>query len=113
MTPSAYSLDIQAQIVTALCALHNFIRYWDPHELHEFDSVSQSYNDCFGVAVDVPQPASLGGVHVSAQEKNRAEVFRVSVANSMWVQYQSELAHRRQRRAWRRGEGVYNMHVSN
>jgi hypothetical protein len=89
--------------VTALCALHNFIRYRDPHELREFDSVSQSYDDCFGVAVDVPQPASLGGACVSSQEKNRAEVFRDGIAESMWVQYQSELACRRQRWAQRRG----------
>lgn len=106
MSPSAYSLDVQAQIVMALCALHNFIRYRDPHELREFDYVSQSYDHCFGVAVGVPQPASLGGARVSTQEKNRAEAFRNGVAESMWDQYQGELAHQRQRRARRRGGGV-------
>lgn len=78
--------------MTVLCVLHNFICYRDPHELREFGNISQSYDDCFGVAIDVPQPA-LGGAYVSVQEKNQAEVFRDNITKEMWMQYQGELAH--------------------
>lgn len=98
LIPSSYPMSVQAQVVTGLCALHNFIRYCDPHELRGFNSISQSYNECFGVAVEVPQ-AELGSGHVSAAEKTRSEVFRDAVAEEMWAQYQSELLRRRQRQA--------------
>lgn len=87
--------------MTALCALHNFIRFRDPSELRDYDNVSQSYDECFGVAVDVPQ-ADLGGSSVSVAERNQAEVFRNEVAAAMWTQYQGELEQRRQNRAAQR-----------
>lgn len=88
-------MSVQAQIVTGLCALHNFIQYRDPHELREFNNISQSYDECFGIAIEVPQ-AELGSGYISAAEKTRSEVFRDGVAEEMWAQYQGELLQRRQ-----------------
>jgi hypothetical protein len=92
-------MAVQAQLVTALCALHNFIRYRDPHELHAYKDVTQSYDNCFRIPVQVPQAqAELGGGYVSPGERTRAEAFRDRVAEGMWTQYQAELLRRQQRR---------------
>lgn len=83
--PSEYGMAIQARIPPALCAVHNFIRYHDEDEIHEFvlDLHDQNPGDIYGELAAGPAVRA---------EKERAEIRRDNIAQAMWESYQ-ELVH--------------------
>lgn len=74
----------------ALAAIHNFIRSYDPEEIL----------DLLGEAEDVqpgtrmPQTGDLAVGPARAAERALADGKRDGIAQSMWIQYQAELADR-------------------
>lgn len=88
-------MEIQALIPSALAALHNFIRQYDPSEIQMYDE---------DVPLDFqmdPRPESesesvgeLGTGRVSSGETTRANKRRDEIAHAMWEQYQAYLESR-------------------
>lgn len=76
-----YSPEIQAKIVLALCALHNFIRVHDSDDLDEGEIDEELER-----RTPVPCAEDLG-THVSQEERERASVLRDQIAHDMWDQY--------------------------
>ena len=88
--PPEFSMDIQAQIPPALCAIHNFIREHDRHELTHFDEDTVDLNS------GGPQDwGTLMSGTVQAAEKTRADARRDVIAEKMWQDYQAYLAAQR------------------
>ena len=90
-TPTDYDMGIQALIPSGLAALHNFIRQYDPEEIHEYDDV-----DDIEIDLQLGQQEStgeLGTGRVTAAETRRANVRRDQIASEMWDQYQDYLEH--------------------
>ncbi|KAF9455298.1 hypothetical protein BDZ94DRAFT_1180292, partial [Collybia nuda] len=85
-----YTLQTQAKIPLALCALHNFIRIHDPTDNAETsnDYLVGSTQTHFRTEIN---PDHLSG-HISRAEKNRASIMRDGIANAMWEDYQRHLA---------------------
>lgn len=81
----------QAEIVTALCALHDFIRIYDPDEIHDFDGLMDSVYMC-SVGSRVSEGLALGSSNISTAEKWQADHKRDRVAEEMWASYQQTLA---------------------
>lgn len=75
-----YSSEVQAKIVHALCALHNFIRIHDPDDL---DASTQE--ELARVPQD-PIAADFGGT-ISAGEQRQATSRRDRIAMAMWEEY--------------------------
>ena len=91
-------MDIQAQIPSALAALHNFIRDYDPEEIHMYDEDEES-DDSFEFPTNL-QPESageLGTGPATSDERARANKRRDKIAADMWEQYQDYLENRRAR----------------
>ena len=86
--PIQYSPTAQAQIVTALCALHNIIMVHDPRDVEtvRYKNICAE-DDGFGVA------ESVVGTSLNA-ERRAAEQARDEISASMWSDYQAELARR-------------------
>ena len=87
-TPLEYNMDIQARIPTALCAIHNFVRQYDPDaffdsELTEGDLSAELGGDELGVLGDGP---------VDAAERRQADQRHDNIAQEMWEDYQQGLA---------------------
>jgi hypothetical protein len=78
-----YSLETQTKIIPALCALHNFIRVYNPDEDMGVEELSAR----------APRRSQEDFSHqgVSAQEKARANTKRDVIAKEMWAQYQEHL----------------------
>jgi len=78
-----YSLETQTKIIPALCALHNFIRVYNPDEDMGVEEHSAR----------APRRSQEDFSHqgVSAQEKARANTKRDVIAKEMWAQYQEHL----------------------
>jgi hypothetical protein len=84
-------MDIQALIPPALAALHNFIREWDPEEIHVYG------NDELPNFTVFPHPECVGELAigpVTSQERVRANERRDKIAGEMWEQYQRYLESR-------------------
>ena len=81
-----YCMEVQAHIPPALCAIHNFIRIHDPHDIEEFADIE-------GHNVDV-ESGALAEHAVTQEEKGRASAKRDAIASQMWDDYQ-ELLHER------------------
>lgn len=77
-------MDIQAQIPAALCALHNFIRRFDPKDDVELAGVNLPDKDVEPTGVLADGPAD-------AVERRRADQRHDDIAEEMWVDYQREL----------------------
>ena len=77
---SEYDMAIQARIPPALCAVHNFIRFHDKDEIHEFvlDLHNQNPGDFYGELAAGPAVCA---------EKERAEIRRDNIAQAMWESY--------------------------
>ena len=75
-----YSLEIQARIPAALCALHNFIRKHDPKE-GELPDNHQAFN--FD-AQDNPTSVIGGG---GGEDRTDASIRRDQIAQAMWDDY--------------------------
>jgi hypothetical protein len=84
-----FNRDIQARILPALSALHNFIVVHDPFDMDTFEEV---YSD--------PQPGcptdfgSLATQVANRTEKTHAEKRRDEIAQKMWDDYQQVLLER-------------------
>jgi hypothetical protein len=85
-------MSLQAKLVTATCALHNFIRIHDPLDdmgitQHELDEMMER-----------EQPAE-GELHggITTEEVGRASARRDQIAMQMWDQYQQYNCRRGQR----------------
>jgi DDE superfamily endonuclease len=77
-----YSLDIQARIPTALCAIHNFIREHDLDEETSLGDVDDSdHNDDDG-------NNNLTGAANAAPEEDEVSARRDAIALEMWQDYQ-------------------------
>lgn len=75
-----YSLEKQAKLVNAICALHNFIRAYDPEDA----------NDINITEVERALPRNLRedfAVDVSVTEREEASKRRDQIAKAMWDQY--------------------------
>ena len=77
-----YSLEVQARIPAALCAIHNFIRIHDPAE----DTVLAADNDN-----DYDDNTALDRDHeafaAAAAENDTMSAKRDSIAQAMWDDY--------------------------
>jgi hypothetical protein len=76
-------MDIQALIPSALCAIHNFIRDYDPDELAEYTEPEMR---------DVENMGQLGSGPPGRAERELANDRRDSIADAMWVQYQDTIS---------------------
>lgn len=92
LNPPEYSLQMQAMIVPALAALHNFIR------LHDSSDVIASASDAEQSSQNgyPTGPTEIGelGFHISAEERTQAALKRDRIALDMWADYQLELRRR-------------------
>ena len=86
--PLEYDMNIQARVPVALCALHNFIRRYDPDDF--FDPELAGVDD----AVDEDGDGVLGDGPADVDERRRADTCRDGIAQEMWDDYQQELLHR-------------------
>ncbi len=77
-----YSLKTQAQMIPALCALHNFIR------IHDADDIPppNDFHDHFHHNTRNNHREELGG-QITSAEKQRAITQRDTIAMAMWEQY--------------------------
>jgi hypothetical protein len=89
--PPEYDMRIQALILPALAALHNFIREYDPKEIQTYDD--EDDNALLDLQMGV-HPESVGDLELSAvtpRERVRANKRRDKIAADMWEQYQHHL----------------------
>jgi hypothetical protein len=76
-----YSLEKQAKLVNAICALHNFIRAYDPEDGVDINNITE---------VERATPQHLRedfAVDVSTAERVEASERRDRIAKAMWEQY--------------------------
>jgi hypothetical protein len=81
-------MDIQALIPSALAALHNFIRVYDPEEIHMYDD-DELFE--FPMALHPESVGELGRGPATSAERARANERRDKIAAEMWQQYQDYL----------------------
>jgi len=80
--PPEYDMNTQAQIPAALAALHNFIRQYDPDEVH-------MYEDDQSLDFQIGDPKSAGELgRVTPNERARANDRRDKIADGIWQQHQ-------------------------
>ena len=91
--PPEYNMDVQAMIPPALAALHNFIREYDPDEIHMYDE-----DELLDLHPNLEPVGELGTGRVTPDETVRAKQRRDDIADAMWEQYQHYLEGRRARR---------------
>jgi hypothetical protein len=73
-------MAVQVRIPPALAAVHNFIRKYDPKEIHEFDDVGED-----------PNPGGYGVLGEGPAWRNEilhATSTRNHIAEMMWESYQ-------------------------
>jgi hypothetical protein len=83
-----YPMNVQAQIPAALAALHNFIREFDPDDLHAYDD-DEEFDYEFQDPPDSESIGELGVGLVTSSERVRANERRDRIAAEMWEQYQN------------------------
>ena len=76
-----YSPEVQAKVVPALCALHNFIRVHDPDDLDD-----QDWQGEIEQQTPAPSMADLGS-RINRAEQDRAIARRNQIAHDMWDDY--------------------------
>ena len=76
-----YSPEVQAKVIPALCALHNFIRVHDPGDLDD-----QDWQEEIERQGPVLSAADLKN-KVNQAERDRAAARREKMANKMWNDY--------------------------
>jgi hypothetical protein len=85
--PPSYDMDIQVEIMPALCAVHNFIRIHDPEDLEDMLvdlEVTSEVNTYGSLSLGLPDRAS----------REWANDRRDMIAREMWEDYVSELTAR-------------------
>jgi hypothetical protein len=80
--PPEYSMSIQKLIPPALCALHNFIREYDPDDLAQYMEPEP---------MDMENVGALGSGPPGRAERERANNRRDQIAAGMWAQYQQTI----------------------
>lgn len=87
-----YSIDIQARIPTALCALHNYIRAHDPDEgpLPHIPVVNDNHHDTFPAPPGHADTDNSGAAPIHTNTNN----LRDQIATQMWEDYQNYLYER-------------------
>ena len=88
--PLEYSMDIQARLPIALCAIHNFVRRYDPDDFFDPELTEGDLPIELGDELGV-----LGDGPADAAERRQANHRRNNIAQEMWQDYQQELAHHR------------------
>lgn len=88
---NSYDLMMNAKIVSALAAIHNFIR------THDFGDVPEPWNedDDDDLTTNI---GVTGGLRSAAATTAAATQLRDTIANAMWEQYSAEIESRRARR---------------
>jgi len=81
-----YSFATQAQIISALVALHNFIVVHDPSEVSPDEVETEANTD---------NPWSSYQATVPHEERTRATECRDHIAMAMWENYTTRLLRRR------------------
>ncbi|TFK59919.1 hypothetical protein BDN72DRAFT_780076, partial [Pluteus cervinus] len=89
-----YNITMQAKLVPALCALHNFLRIHDPSE----DPVSNFAQEP-NTTIQTGDAAPVTEIETQAEgeetdEYRRASNRRDKIAQAMWAAYQEELERR-------------------
>ncbi|KAJ7059780.1 hypothetical protein C8F01DRAFT_963396, partial [Mycena amicta] len=81
--------ETQAQLVSAICALHNFIRVYDEDDEAEAEDDDEEDGN-MNTQGQPPQisPEELG-MSISAAERNRAPARRDAIARHMWADYKA------------------------
>jgi hypothetical protein len=92
-----YPMEMQVRLVPALCALHNFIRIYDP--LDEMDITDEEVE--MYLAMERPAEGELQR-GISAQETARSHERREQIALEMWAQYREYRDRANQQRNARR-----------
>jgi hypothetical protein len=91
--PPEYSMDVQARIPAALCALHNFVHRQDPDIFdQEYNGQLLEHDGIDDVALGFP--GELGDGPADPAERRRADQRRENIATAMWNDYVAELARR-------------------
>ena len=85
--PPEYDMSTQALIPPALAALHNFIREYDPEEIHLYNDDDDEPFD-LEISTHPESVGELGTGIVTPDERNRANERRDKIAADMWEQYQ-------------------------
>lgn len=91
--PPEYSVKVQAQIPSALCAIHNFIQIYDPKEDELPDLRHPEYSN------SIPNPGDNGVQQINYGEDDVLDdvaVRRDKIAQDMWDSYQAILEGRRE-----------------
>lgn len=83
---------MQAQIPSALCAIHNFILIHDPPTDDKFPHDENSTNPI----ISIPNPGDNEVQHVDENVSSDVAVRRDKIAEDMWASYQSILELRRE-----------------
>src|ERR1700677_2755546 len=86
-----HSMDIQARIPAALCALHNFIHFHDPGEIDEFSDGSDMATVIDHLRVDVGNTGGLARGPPAHPALNRAAKRCDKIVQKMWDNYQNYL----------------------
>ncbi|KAJ3019577.1 hypothetical protein NUW54_g43 [Trametes sanguinea] len=82
--PCKFSMSVQARILPALCAIHNFIRIHDSEEINDFPT--DFYDPSPG-----ERNGNLGDGAASADERERAAEIQDQIAAEMWQEHQQIL----------------------
>jgi hypothetical protein len=90
VVPAEYSMHIQAHILAALMAVHNFIREHDPNEINEYRRNPIHDLQC-GHQSEQPSDRQLSDGQLDQDSHMQAEARRDSIAEAMWIQYQEIL----------------------
>lgn len=102
-TAPEYPMDIQAMLVPALSAIHNYVGIHDPdsHRNLEFqiEACSASNNSNSSQEPATPQVQISEqelGLNITQEERQQAAHRRDMIAEKMWVDYLAELERRKQ-----------------
>jgi hypothetical protein len=79
--PQEYPLSMQAQLVSALTVIHNFVRIHDPQDIPEDDDENEGGRENDGNG-GPPQDAA------ARDERGRAAERRDVIAKAMWLDYE-------------------------
>src|SRR6266576_2247386 len=88
--PPEYSLKIQSRIPPALCAIHNFIRRYDPTEISDLVEPQ----DALPPHIDPNMYGTLTESLPSRQARDVGADLRDTVATAMWEDYNNYLQER-------------------
>jgi hypothetical protein len=95
--PPQYDMSIQSLIPPTLAAIHNFIRQYDPGDIHVYDYLNNPNDDNNEEPLDPlmgVHPESVGELGVGVvmpQERAAANERQDKIAADMWAQYQDYL----------------------